>query len=62
MEDRQSQIVKQTVNEVSKRKRTSREKLKAASQEEQIHKWEKYLKNLLGNSSKVIDKPITKNY
>ena len=37
VEDRQSWIVWQTVNEVSKMKSTSRAKLKAASQEQQIH-------------------------
>ena len=35
--DRQSRIAWQTVNEVSRRKSTARGKLKAASQEEQIH-------------------------
>ena len=50
----------QTVNEVSKRKITSRTKLKAASQEERIHFWKEYFKNLVGNSPKVTDKPITK--
>ena len=49
----------QTVNEVSKRKSTSRAKLKDASQEERIHTWKEHFKNLLGKSHKVTDKPIT---
>ena len=59
VEDRQSQIVWQTVNEVSKMKSTARAKLKAASQE-QIHLWKKHFKNLPGESPKVIDEPIIK--
>ena len=58
--DRQSRIAWQTVNEMNKRKNTSRANLKVASQEEQKVIWKKYLKNLLGNSSKVTNKPITK--
>ena len=45
---------------MSKRKSTSRAKLKAASQEEQIQLWKEHFKNLLGESPKVIGKPITK--
>ena len=48
VENRQCRIAWQTVNEVSKRKNIWRAKLKAASQEEWIHMWKKYLKNLLG--------------
>ena len=50
----------QTVNEVCKRKSTSRAKLKATSQEKWIHMWKEYFKHLLGKSPKVTDKPITK--
>ena len=39
VEDRQSQIAWQIVNEVSKRKSIAKAKLKAASQEERIHLW-----------------------
>ena len=60
VKDRQSLIVWQTVNQVSKRKSTARAELKAASQEERIHLWNKHLKNLLGKSPKVTHKPITK--
>ena len=45
---------------MSKKKCTSSVKLKAASQEEQIHLWKEHFKNLLGKSPKVTDKPITK--
>ena len=41
-------------------KSTTRMKLKAAHQEEQIQKWKEYFKNLHGNTSKVTDKSITK--
>ena len=46
------------MNEVSRTKSTSRAKLKAANQEEQIQKWKEHFKNLLGKSPKA-DKPIT---
>ena len=49
-----------TVNEVSKRKNTSRAKLKAASQVEQIHMWKEHFKNFLGKPPKVADKTMTK--
>ena len=38
----------------------SKAKLKAASQEEQIHTWKEHFQNLHGKSPKVTDKPITK--
>ena len=60
VEERQSHIAWQRVNKVGKRKSTSRVKLKAASQEEQIHTWQEHLKNLLGKSPKVTDKPFMK--
>ena len=53
-------IAWQTVNEVSRRKNTAKAKLKAASQEEQIHLWKQHLMNLLGKSPKVMNEPITK--
>ena len=59
VEARQSRIAWQTVNEVNKRKRTSRAKLKAASQEERIHLWKELFKNLLGKTPKVTDGHIT---
>ena len=60
VEDRQLRIAWQTVIEVIKRKSTSRAKLKAVNQKERIHMWKGHFKNLLGNSPKVTNKPITK--
>ena len=60
VEDRPSQIAWQIVNDVSKRRNTSRAKLKANSQEEQIHMWKENFKNLLGKFPKVTDIPIMK--
>ena len=60
VEDRQSWIAWQTVKEVSKRKSTSRTKLRAASQEEWLYMWKEHFKNLLEKSLKVTVKPITK--
>ena len=60
VEDRHSWIVWQTVNQVIKRKSTSRAKLKTAGQEERLHLWKEHFKNLLGKSLKVTDEPITK--
>ena len=42
------------------RKSTTRAKLKAPSQEEQMHLWKQHFKYLLRNSRKVTDEPITK--
>ena len=58
--NRQSRIAWQKVNEVSERKTTLIEKLKAASQEERIRMRKKHFKNLLGKSPKVTDRPLTK--
>ena len=60
VEDRQSWIAWQTVNEVNKRKSTSRAEIKAAGQEEHIHLWKEYFENLFGKPPKVTDIPITK--
>ena len=60
VEDRQSRMAWQTEKEESKRKNTSRAKLKAASQEERIHVWKEHFKNLFGNSPKIKDRPIAK--
>ena len=58
--DRQSQITWQTANEVSKRKRPTRAKLKTANQEERIYMQKDHFKNLLGETPKVTDKSIMK--
>ena len=60
MEDRQSRIAWQTINEVSRRKSTVKAKLKAANQQERIKLWKRHFENLLGNPPKVTHKPITR--
>ena len=59
VEDRQSRIAWQTINEVSRRKNTAKAKLKAANQQERI-KLATALENLLGNPPKVTHEPITR--
>ena len=58
MEDRQSRIAWQTINEVSRRKSTAKAKLKAANQQERIKLWKQHFENLLGNLPKVTHEPI----
>ena len=60
VEDRQSRIAWQTINEVSRRKCTAKAKLKAASQQERVKLWEQHFKNLLGNPPKITDELITR--
>ena len=60
VEDRQSRIAWQTINEVSKRKNTTKAKLKAANQQERIKLWKQHLENLLGNPLKITHEPITR--
>ena len=60
MEDRQSRIAWQTINEVSRRKSTTKAKLKAANQKERIKLWKQHFENLLGNPQKVTHEPITR--
>ena len=48
VEDRQSRIAWQTINEVSRRKNTATAKLKAANQQEKIKLWKQHFENLLG--------------
>ena len=60
VEDRQSRIAWQTINEVSRRKSTAKAKLKAANQQERIKLWEQHFENLLGNPPKVTQEPITR--
>ena len=40
-------------------KSIARAKLKAVSQEERIHQWKQYFKNLFGKSPNVTDEPLT---
>ena len=44
---------------MSRRKSTARVKLKAATQEDQLHLLKQHFKNLLGRPPKVMDDPIT---
>ena len=60
MEDRQSRIAWQTINEVSRRKSTAKAKLKAANQQKKIKLWTQHFENLLGNPPKVTYEPITR--
>ena len=60
MEDRQSRIAWQTINEVSRRKSTAKANLKATSQQERVKLWEQHFKNLLGNPPKITDELITR--
>ena len=60
LDDRQSRIVWQKINEVSRRKSTAKAKLKATNQQERIKLWKQHFKNLLGNSPKVTHEPITR--
>ena len=60
VEDRQSRIAWQTINEVSRRKNTTKAKLKAANQQERIKLWKQHFENLLGNPPKFTHEPITR--
>ena len=57
VEDRQSRIAWQTINEVSRRKNTAKAKLKAANQQERIKLWKQHFENLLGNPPKITHEP-----
>ena len=60
VENRQARIAWQAVNEVSKRKSTTKAKLKATIQQERIKLWKQHFENLLGNPPKVTHEPITR--
>ena len=60
VEDRQSRIAWQTINEVSRRKNTAKAKLKAANHQERIKLWKQHFENLLGNPPKITHEPITR--
>ena len=60
VENMQSRIAWQTINDkVSRRKRTTKAKLKAANLQERIKLWKQYFENLLGNPLKVTHELIT---
>ena len=60
VEDRQSRITWQTINEESRRKSAAKTKLKATNQQERLKLWKQHFKNLLRNPPKVTQKPITR--
>ena len=60
LEARQSRIISQTINEVSRSKSTTKAKLKATNQQERIKLWKQHFENLLENPSKVTHEPITR--
>ena len=60
VEDRQSRIAWQTINEVSRRKSTAKAKLKATNQQERIKLWKQPFENLLRNSPKVTHETIAR--
>ena len=60
VEDKQSRIAWQRINEVSRRKNTAKAKLKAANQQERIKPWKQHFENLLGNPPKITHEPITR--
>ena len=51
VEDRQSRIAWQTINEVSGRKSTAKAKLKAANQQERIKLWKQHLRAIISKKS-----------
>ena len=60
VEENQSRIAWQTINEVSRRKSTAKATLKAAKQQERIKLWKQSFENLLENPPKVTNQPITR--
>ena len=60
VEDRQSRIAWQTINEVSWRKSTAKAKLKATKEQERIKLWKQHFENILGNPPKVTHEPFTR--
>ena len=60
VEDRQSRIAEQTINEVSRRKSAVKAKRKATNQQERIKLWKQHFENLLGNPLKVTHETITR--
>ena len=60
VEDRQSRIAWQAINEVSRRKSTTKAKLNATNQQKIIKLWKQHFENLLGNPPKVTHEPITR--
>ena len=60
VEDRQSRIAWQMINEGSGKMIPAKAKLKSTSQQEWVHLWKQHFENLLGNAQKVTHEPITR--
>ena len=60
-ENKQSSLAWKTVNEITGRKRATKAKIKASSQEERLSKWKNHFKSLLGSQPIVSDEPIIAN-
>ena len=60
VENRKSRLSWHTINEVSKRKNTLREKLKAVNQEKRLQKWKEHFKSMQGNLRKITYNPTKK--
>ena len=60
VENRQSRIAWQTINEVRRRKSSTKAKPKDANQQERIKLWKQHFENLQGNPPKVTHEPITR--
>ena len=60
VEDRQSRIAWQTINEGRRRKSTTKAKLKAENWQERIKLWKQRFENLLGKPPKVRHEPISR--
>ena len=56
--NKKSSIAWQTVNEISRRKGTSKAKLKAENQNERLKKWKNHFQSLLGSTPSISDEPI----
>ena len=60
MEERQSRVPWQKINEVSRKESTTKAKLKAKNYQEKIKLWKQHFENLQGNPPKVTHEPITR--
>lgn len=60
-ENKQSSLAWQTVNEITGRKKATKAKIKANSQNERLNKWKSHFQNLLGKQPNVSNKPIEMN-
>ena len=60
VEDRQSRITWQAINEMRREKSTTKARPKATNQQERIKLWKQHFENLLRNPPKVTHKPTTR--